>query len=779
MTTTAPNYPHFTALFSECGQLVAQGRAREAELRLASEIQKYPDNPSLYSNLALVKTYSGCHKAAKKLLLKSIELDPNHYHALHQLGIMLFNEGKLAEAYKLVRAALHSRPSSPESLNTLAMIQLASGNLDDSESLICQAIETEPSNLIFQTNYARILLRSGKNREAAKSLIECSISHPETDAPLVLLGQSLRAYDNPIETLNQMLNEASEGCPIEVLVSIRARYLLAMGQPDLALEDIYYLVSCGDQEVWALSLLMQANYEMNNFYEACRVGLSILRRDPKNLEALSTIGISYGYMNRIRSAVRTFEKAYKVHPKHAGVLNNLALALLRGGDVESAFHLYDKALRIDPTDRNCFYNLMLTYSISGVDTIPEMLEVGKAFWKANSNLQPQLAKKDIKSSLEASNLPATFRLAADSANKLRIGILSSDLGDHCVGHFLSGILTHYDRDLYHIELICPKRRFEKREEGLISLADFGYSLQGISLQEARSIVRTRRYDAIIECNGYTDRTGIELLADRCSPVQAHYIGYHGSTAMPTMDYFITDGIVVDESMESQFTERILRMRRTWLAMIPRPDMPTAKSTATADRPIFGFFGQCAKITDECLTFWSAVFRAVPRAFLLLKDRNLADRSVVNALLSRLDTVGIQTDRVFTLPPTANWADHMRLYNAVDVALDSTPWSSATTAFDALGMGVPLMAIQGATASARMSSSVVNGASRPEWICKTPKEYAELAQSLSSNYANIRTSKSELQSAVLSGSLYDTVSLTRELESTLRSIIHQQMAYTQS
>jgi protein O-GlcNAc transferase len=771
MTSHHDSTPSFFAdLFHNCGLLVEQGKAKEAELKLISEIKKYPDAPSLYSNLALVKINSACNKAAKTLLLKALQLDPLHYHALHQLGILSFNEGDLAESSRLVRAALESRPSSAEAANTLAMVELANGNLQESELLICQALKSQPSHFLYKTNYARILLRLGKHIEAAKALVDCSINYPESDAPIILLGQSLRVYDNTLETLNQILNDRSNVWPIEALVSIRARYLLATGQPDLALEDIYYLISCGDQEVWALSLLMQANYELNNFYEACRVGLRILRRDSQNLAALNTIGLSYGYMNRNRSAIRAFKRARNAYPNHVGILNNLAGALMRGGDVIGAFRLYSKALRIDPANRECFYNLMFAYSISGAEMNPEMLDVGKAFWKENSTIDLKMSARGIKLSPDVSCLPAALRLAPNSGNKLRIGIISSDLGDHCVGHFLAGILTHYDRDLFHFELICPKRRFEQKEENLISLADIGYSLQGVSLQEARFIVRARRYDAIIECNGYTDRTGIEVLADRCAPVQMHYIGYHGSTAMPTMDYFITDGIVVDESMDVQFTERILRMRRTWLAMMPRPDIPTAQSVATVNRPIFGFFGQCAKISDECLKFWAEVFRAAPRAYLLLKDRNLSDKSVVKALLSRLDEVGIGADRVFTLPLTANWADHMQLYNAIDISLDSTPWSSATTAFDALGMGVPLMAIQGTTASARMSSSVVNGAGRPEWICKTPEEYAVLAQSLSADYEEIRANKRRFQESILSGPLCDTVSMSRELEAALHSII---------
>jgi protein O-GlcNAc transferase len=770
-SAVSSHYP-FADLFRDCSLLVAQGKMTEAESSLTSEITKHPGDPSLYSNLALVKIVSGCHEAAKELLLKSIELDPTHYHALHQLGILSFNEGKLVESYRFVNAALDSRPSSAEATNTLAMVELALDNPQEAESLISQALRAEPSNFLYTINYARILLKLDKHREAAKLMISCSIDHQETDATLSLLNQSLRVFDNPIEALNQILTEVSETQSLESLVSIRARYLLITGQADLALEDIYYLISCDDQAIWALSLLMQAYYEMNNFRETCRVGLRILRQDPHNLGALNTIGLSYGYMNRIRLAIRAFERANKVYPKHAGVLNNLAGALMRGGDAKRAFLLYSEALRVDSSSRECFYNLMFAYSISGFDKNHEMLEVGQDFWQKNSISKSQSRMKNIDLLREDTCMPANLMFVPNSAIRLKIGILSSDLGDHCVGHFLSGILTHYDRDLFHIELICPKRRFEQREEGLIALADIGYSLQGMSLEEARSIVRARQYDAIIECNGYTDRTGIELLAERCSPIQAHYIGYHGSTAMPTMDYFITDGIVVDESMESQFTERILRIRRTWLAMMPRPDMPAAMSVATVDRPIFGFFGQCAKITDECLTFWSEVFRAVPRAFLLLKDRNLGDRGVVNALLKRLAAVGIEADRVFTLPLTANWADHMQLYNAVDIALDSTPWSSATTAFDALAMGVPLMAIQGLTASARMSSSVVHGAGRPEWICKTPNEYAQLAQSLSADYEKIRASKGDLQRAVLSGPLCDTVTMTRELESALRSIIRQ-------
>jgi predicted O-linked N-acetylglucosamine transferase (SPINDLY family) len=223
-------------------------------------------------------------------------------------------------------------------------------------------------------------------------------------------------------------------------------------------------------------------------------------------------------------------------------------------------------------------------------------------------------------------------------------------------------------------------------------------------------------------------------------------------------------------MDHMFTEKILRMSRTWLALQPQVSIPKAKAIATVDKPIFGFCGQLGKISNKCLEFWSAACKAVPEALVVIKDRQLGDKVAEKKLTSRLESYGITSERIYILTYSQNWVEHMKHYNAIDIALDSTPWSSATTAFDVLAMGVPLMAIQGKTASARMSSSVVHGAGKPEWICRTPDDYANLAQSLCKDFRQIRNNKANLQEMVLSGPLYDTQSVTREFERLIRSVV---------
>ena len=113
---------------------------------------------------------------------------------------------------------------------------------------------------------------------------------------------------------------------------------------------------------------------------------------------------------------------------------------------------------------------------------------------------------------------------------------------------------------------------------------------------------------------------------------------------------------------------------------------------------------------------------------------------------------------------------MDYYNLIDYALDSTPWSSATTGFDALGMGVPLLAIQGQTIASRMSSSLVSHLGRAEWLATKPSDYAQFGQRISREFMQTRQQKESLQREVQSSSLFDAPSLARSLENALLPIL---------
>lgn len=147
-----------------------------------------------------------------------------------------------------------------------------------------------------------------------------------------------------------------------------------------------------------------------------------------------------------------------------------------------------------------------------------------------------------------------------------------------------------------------------------------------------------------------------------------------------------------------------------------------------------------------------------------------NHSVQQRISAFLSAKNIDPARVHFYPHLASREEHLNAYNAIDVALDATPWSSSTTGFEALAMGVPLIAICGSCTSARMSSSIVSALGKPEWVATTPEKFWTIAASMGVNYETIRAQKAALQRAVLESDLFDSRSLTAGLSDALLSVI---------
>jgi len=332
-----------------------------------------------------------------------------------------------------------------------------------------------------------------------------------------------------------------------------------------------------------------------------------------------------------------------------------------------------------------------------------------------------------------------------------------------VAFFLETFLRHYDRERFAVELFAVSRRFEEAAERMVTLVDRHWLLSGMAPTQARALIRSRRLDVLVETSGFTRDSGIDLLAERCAPVQCHYIGFHATTALDTIDWFIGDAETVPEEFAPQFVEGLWRLPRPWLACMPDDYLPPALSLAADERPVLGSFNQLAKVRQETLRYWLAAMQAVPSALLLIKDRSTVDPICRDRIVSFLVEGGIAPDRISFLPLFGSWHDHMAIYNVLDVALDATPWSSATTAFDALQMGLPLVAIRGSCTSSRMSSAILRGLGRPEWIAESPKQFAAIVASLCADLPTLRMGKEQRRQQMLSSTLCDGSDLSRALE----------------
>lgn len=573
--------------------------------------------------------------------------------------------------------------------------------------------------------------------------------HPEEEKAwrlLALAEQSAERLDEAIEAYGRALALDPNHLPSLLAIS---RLLMARGQADEAMPWLLNALAVAPDDPVVLTLNGDALNEISGPGEAIPILREALKANPAYKEASVSLSRCLYHSGLFVEASEVLAEALETCPGDLELRMGMASTLRNMGKLDEAITLYREILEEAPGNQTVFNNLMFTYSINGQINPETALETARQFWNG----------KKVHS--EGRKPSKTISLGAHSA--LKVGLLSADIGNHVVGRFLDPLLRYHDRDRFQLELISMRRTYESRSEELISLADNFFSLEGFPIAQAQEILKQQNYDLIVDTSGYTNGSGLHLLADRCAPVQAHYIGYHATTGLSTIDWFIGDEETADSELQDQFSERLWRLPRPWLAYPSQFLFPKATSYMEGEQLILGCFCQASKLSEATLEIWDKVFKRIPDALLVLKGNGLQDKGVREFIGNRLQNHGIAMERIRLIPPVSEWSEHLDFYNLLDIALDTTPWSSATTGFEALGMGVPLVALRGDRMAARMSSSLVKGLGHHEWVAHSAEEAAEIIESLGRSPTKQRDNKKRLQEEALVSVLWDGFGLCKKLE----------------
>ena len=108
-------------------------------------------------------------------------------------------------------------------------------------------------------------------------------------------------------------------------------------------------------------------YEPSFYNNAAQEALKALNEDPKNFDALMTIGTAYQRLGRIEDATRYIQFARDLYPKSAEPPSRLAnLALLNPKPApEMVLQLMETAVKLDPANTGYLYNLGWAYDQVG------------------------------------------------------------------------------------------------------------------------------------------------------------------------------------------------------------------------------------------------------------------------------------------------------------------------------------------------------------------------------------------------------------------------------
>jgi protein O-GlcNAc transferase len=360
---------------------------------------------------------------------------------------------------------------------------------------------------------------------------------------------------------------------------------------------------------------------------------------------------------------------------------------------------------------------------------------------------------------------------AKSRARLRIGYFSSDFYEHAVAYLIAEVLELHDRQEFEViaysygpdDQSSMHARLRSACEHFVELAREPDDLAARRIQDDQ-------LDILVDLKGHTMGARTSLLARRLCPIQINWLGYPGTMGAAFIDYIIADNFLIPPAKASAYAERVLRMphcyqpndrKRAVAATLPRAEygLPT-------DAFVFCCFNQAYKITPEVFAVWMRLMHATPGSVLwLLQDNRWATNNLKGAALAH----DISPDRLI-FAPKVPLALHLARYRAADLALDTLPYTSHTTASDALWSDCLLVALCGDTFASRVSGSILTAGGLPELVTKSLDEYERLVLRVTTDHSFRESLQSRLVSGRLSSPLFDSHKFTRDLEILYRGLI---------
>jgi predicted O-linked N-acetylglucosamine transferase (SPINDLY family) len=771
-----PKPDHLEAKLAEAREAAEAGERARAEHLYREMLADGVNDVRAYCNLGVLALLEKRSDAALGWLKQAVEVDPEHARSHLNLGMALQLEKRNAEAIAVLRRTVTLDPQLAEAWNNLGFVLAEDDQPQSAMAAYQRALDLQPGYAMAAQNLSVLLANHGNPLEGEQLLRQLPLAVARESGVLFHLGEMLR-LQGKLEEAQAAYRECLERNPEDAELRMGVGLaLLGAGQADHSLTVLLPLLAMRPDYAPGLVAVGWCLQEMEEITQAIDLYQRAIALDPANIRARNLLGICYSVQGMHGEAIRQFRAALEKEPKDSEIRSNMADSLRSQGFLDASITEVSRLLEDEPDCCHALAKQLFNCSIGSEKLAPLALELSQRFWslvrcRSNVLVQSTAAAGSIPAGPTfASSLP--LRQRPDQSpelpevrrdQRLRIGFLSAEIGNHVVASFLLSFLEHHDRERFAVELFAASRRFDATASEMAGLADHHWLLDGMEMGRARDLIRSRQLDILVETSGFTADSAIELLAERCAPVQCHYIGYHATTGLDTIDWFIGDAETVPEAFASQFVEGLWRLPRPWLARQPDSTLPPACSESRDPVAVLGSFNQLAKVRGESLSYWAAALHAVPSSRLVLKDRSVADAETRARIVHSLAGHGVAPERISFLGYVGGWEDHMATYNQLDVALDTTPWSSATTGFDALAMGVPLVAIRGGCTAARMSASILKGLGRPEWIAETPDQFAAIVARLCADLPALRASKPELRRRVLTSPLFDGLDLTRQLE----------------
>jgi protein O-GlcNAc transferase len=620
-----------------------------------------------------------------------------------QAGLAAHQAGRFDEAHRRYQAALTADPRCFDALNLLGALYIHVGQPDLAVQRLADALELDPSHGGAWSNLGCALAALDQHQAATSAFAQAIKLDPNDADAAFNLGNSLDALGDKGAAAEALQRATTVRPDWPAAWSNLGGVLLEAGRPREALSALDTAVALAPGHAKArynrgatLAVLQRTDEAVTEFDAAAEA-------DPAYVTPLTSKANLLAEQARVDEAKEAALAALARLPEDAEARFALGNAFLAAGQADEALAEFRQAVANAPSNPaygcNVLQTLNYTASSSADDCRDEALR-----WAAR----------------HAPWVPAPPR-RRDSIQ--RIGFLSGDFRAHPVGLFLEPLLAELRTQGVETVLFANRVREDAVTARLRSLATEWHDLSLLPTEPATRTVADADVDVLVDLAGHTGNNRLDVVAARPTPVQVNWLGFSATTGMPQFDAILCDPTVAPPGADDEFIEPVVRLPHSFLCFAPEDDWPAVarRPSLATGQVTFGSLNNVAKISADTVRAWAAVLLAVPGSRLLLKTHGLRCASTVARLESEFRACGIATDRLEFRGPTDR-AEHLATFAEVDIALDTWPYTGATTTLDCLWMGVPVVTRTFPRYAGRMSASLLRSCGLEAWVAQSLDDY---------------------------------------------------------
>ena len=633
----------------------------------------------------------------------------------------LYNQNKLFEAKEEINKKIAKNSNSHVLYNILGAIFAGQDQLDE-------AIKNYKKSIEINSDYAQAYNNLGASQHKLNKINEAVGSYKKaislkTDFAEAYnnLGNAFRDLDKPKEALTHL----------KKAIEINSDYSEAYNNLGAAYQDL-----SNNEEA------------LKNFQKAIKI-------KPNYTEAYNNLGMLFSDLARFDESLNCYKKAIEIKPNYEKAYNNLGNLFNNLGRYDEASAAFNQAIKIKPDYAKAYSNLLFNLNYKTNFNPTTYLSEAKKF---RAKCEP--VKKNISVSYNYEKKP----------KKIRLGLVSADFGNHPGGFFTLSTLRELRKKNFELVAYATTSRQDELSSFFRPLFSKWHFVEKKNDEEIVEQIFKDGIHILMDLQGHSAKNRLPIFIYKPAPIQVSWLA-QGSTGIPEIDYFIGSDHITPKEEEKHYVEKILRMPEISQCFTPPifdvkiNSLPALKNNFIT----FGCVNKLSKINDDVIFLWSKILSSVSNSKLLLKNRDLDNKGIVEKIIERFGKHNINSNRLILIGKSKTRRELLKIYNEIDIALDPFPFQGNTSTCEAVWMGIPVLTLKGDRYLSHFGESINSNLDMNNWIAKNQEEYVTLAIKYSSDIDSLSKIRVNLRDVALNSPVFDALRFSEHFSSALWEI----------